>query len=97
MEPLFLLVIMVIFFSPIIITNILARKYKENTLIKYIPSIISFLTGLLLFSEGQSKTGLFAGLHELFYSLAFFIFFIISFLTALILEIYNRFVKSKHK
>ena len=92
-----LILIMVVIIGPIIVTFLLAKKYKENKFIKYLPSIISFLIGVLLYSAGESKTGLFAGLYELFFAFAFFTFCILAIITALIYEIYNYFAKSKNK
>jgi len=97
MDGILFLFMIVIIIAPIIITFLLSKKYKENKFPKYIPSIISFLIGILLYSAGESKTGLFAGLYELFFSVVFFISFIISIITALIYEIYNHFVESKIK
>lgn len=97
MDGILLLFTIVIIIAPIIVTFLLAKKYKENNFAKYVPSIMSFLIGILLYSAGESKTGLFAGLYELFFSVALFISFIISIITALIYEIYNHFVKSKNK
>lgn len=96
MDAVFYFVIIGIIVIPIIVTLSLAKKSKENKFLKYIPSIISFLIGILLYSIGEAQTGLFAGLYELFFAFGFFAFFIISIVTALIYEIYMYCAKSKN-